>query len=285
MNIADLSTALHQDQYGVWVSSSAAEISYPSDGNSRCFQVEDRSYWFEHRNNVISDAVRKHSCDTQNSKLDFIDIGGGNGFVSERLEADGHNVVLLEPGPEGALNARTQRGLSHVICATLQDAKIKPRSFDAAGAFDVIEHIEDDDDFVSNIASIIKPKGIFVATLPAHQWLWSQKDIDAGHFRRYNESSFLSLVAPFFEPMQISYFFGPLVIPILILKAIPYRFGLTRQRTTEEESVEHGTAGGPITYAIRQLLSCELDKLMSGNRIQVGSSLLFVGTKRRDAAT
>lgn len=76
MNIADLSPVLRQDQHGIWVSSHAAEISYPSDGNSRCFHVEDRSYWFEHRNNVISDAVRKHSRSVETEKLDFIDIGG-----------------------------------------------------------------------------------------------------------------------------------------------------------------------------------------------------------------
>ena len=77
MNIGAISPALHQDQHGIWVSSQTAEVSYPSDGNNRCFQVEDRSYWFEHRNKAISDGVRNYSFSVENKKLDFIDFGGG----------------------------------------------------------------------------------------------------------------------------------------------------------------------------------------------------------------
>ena len=193
---------------------------------------------------------------------------------------DGHNAVLLEPGPQGALNARIQRNIPHVICATLQDAGIARESFDVAGVFDVIEHIRDDDEFVKNIASIIKPGGILVATVPAHQWLWSQKDVDAGHFRRYSESSFLDLVDPYFQTLQVSYFFGPLVLPILLLKSIPYRFGFTRRRTGKVESAEHATTGGPVAKMLRQYLSHELNQLRREKKKRIGSSLLFVGIKQ-----
>lgn len=279
MNIADLSPALRQDQHGIWVSSHAAEISYPSDGNSRCFQVEDRSFWFEHRNNVISNAVRDYSRSVDR-KLDSIDIGGGNGLVSARLAADGQNVVLLEPGPEGALNAKTQRNLPNVICATLQDAKIQSASFDAAGAFDVIEHIEDDSAFVAKIATVVKPGGLFIATVPAHMWLWSNEDERAGHFCRYTKQSFVELLEPFFVPIFVTYLFRPLVLPILLLRALPSRVGLSKSSNTVSDSTEHGADRGFISCLLRQALSREASKVNNRRNIATGSTVFLFGTRR-----
>jgi hypothetical protein len=34
------------------------EISYPVKGNEACFEVEDQSFWFRHRNDCIRELVR-----------------------------------------------------------------------------------------------------------------------------------------------------------------------------------------------------------------------------------
>ena len=34
------------------------EISYPEEGNEGCFEVEDQSFWFQHRNDCIRELVR-----------------------------------------------------------------------------------------------------------------------------------------------------------------------------------------------------------------------------------
>jgi len=284
MNIADLSPVLQQDHHGIchhgiWIASNASEISYPAEGNSRCFQVENRSYWFEHRNNVISDLVGKHASSVGKSEIDFIDIGGGNGFVSARLTDDGHNVVLLEPGPDGALNAKTRRNVPHVICSTLQNAGIKANSFDAAGAFDVIEHIQDDSAFVAEIAKVVRPGGFFIAMVPAHVWLWSNEDVRAGHYRRYTTVSFEDLLRPFFNPIFVSYFFQPLVLPIWLLRVLPSRLRLGKGGSTVSDSSEHGANSGFITNMIRRILANERKNLLEGRRAFTGSSVLFVGRK------
>ena len=33
-------------------------ISYPEEGNEACFQIEDQSFWFRHRNDCIRELVR-----------------------------------------------------------------------------------------------------------------------------------------------------------------------------------------------------------------------------------
>ena len=53
-------------------------------------QIEEDSFWFKHRNNIIANSVQKHS-----PNKTFFDIGGGNGFVAKRLQNDGIKLYLL----------------------------------------------------------------------------------------------------------------------------------------------------------------------------------------------
>jgi hypothetical protein len=58
--------------------------------------------------------------------------------------------------------------------------------FDLIGAFDVIEHI-DDDPRRWRIAGASSPAASFVMTVPAHQWMWSAHDVVNHHKRRYSK--------------------------------------------------------------------------------------------------
>jgi hypothetical protein len=49
-------------------------MSFPEHGNAACLQVEDRSFWFRHRNRRVESAVRRFA-----PKGALPDIGGGNG--------------------------------------------------------------------------------------------------------------------------------------------------------------------------------------------------------------
>lgn len=45
---------------GIWYPTNSADeaVSYPTDGNALCFQVEDSSFWFKHRNACITTLVK-----------------------------------------------------------------------------------------------------------------------------------------------------------------------------------------------------------------------------------
>src|SRR5262245_33531670 len=93
---------------GFWVAKTSSAVSYTDGGNTWCFSVEEWSFWFSHRNRCITDVMKRFPP----GEL-ILDIGGGNGFVSLAIEKAGWKVALLEPGVEGALNARA-RGISTV---------------------------------------------------------------------------------------------------------------------------------------------------------------------------
>ena len=178
IDIASISQNLSLNSNDIWVASNQRDISYPEDGNQACFTLEDSSYWFRHRNDVIAQLVKTFS-----PQEAIFDIGGGNGCVSYALQSNGLEVVLVEPGQVGVRNAK-QRGVRTVIQSTLEDAGFAPQSLPAVGIFDVLEHIELDCDFLQMLYRYLKPDGRLYITVPAFHCLWSFEDVHAGHYRR-----------------------------------------------------------------------------------------------------
>jgi len=274
MRIDELSDVLRKGDDDIYRAGGIAAVSYADDGHAGCFGVEDRSFWFRHRNACISTLVARHPFGSG----PFLDIGGGNGYVAKRLQDDGHTVVLLEPGPVGAGNARHGRGLRHVVCGTLEHCRFHPGSFAAVGMFDVIEHIDDDRGFIQDVARLLPRGGHLYLSVPCHTWLWSQADIVAGHFRRHTRASMADLLAPHFRADFSTYIFAPLVIPQLLLRALPYRLGLSR-RELLSQSAEHGEGQGFLVKAIEALLARELDAIRAGRALPFGASAIVVASR------
>ena len=63
IDLGSISTNLEKDCRGIWVSPESGEVSYPEEGNEACYQVEESSFWFLHRNKVIADAVARFAPD------------------------------------------------------------------------------------------------------------------------------------------------------------------------------------------------------------------------------
>lgn len=277
MGIADQTTGLILDACGVWRSTRSSNISYPETGNLVCSQLEDSSYWFAHRNDCISAVVRRfppRGC--------ILDVGGGNGFVTKRLLEDGFAATLLEPGAVGARNGKELRQIPEVICATLEDAAFVRESVHAVGCFDVVEHIPDDGNFLGRLHELLTPSGMLYGTVPAHPWLWSQSDDSAQHHRRYTRDRVSKVLDEAgFEVRFFTYFFAPLILPILMFRVVPFRLGLSRGRNLLSDEAEHCTSGGLAIVAVKRWLRIEAGRIARGVESRVGASALFVAQKRK----
>jgi SAM-dependent methyltransferase len=273
ISISNLSTKVELASDGTWHSRRSAAISYPAESNEFLYQVEDKSFWFSHRNRCIVEALRRYS-----PQGVLFDIGGGNGYVSAAIQKAGWPVVLLEPGPDGARNARA-RGIEHVICSTLDEAGLKPASIDAAGAFDVIEHIEDDHGFLRSLAGILRPGGRLYLTVPAFPFLWSQEDIDAGHYRRYTLRTIEAVLRRAgFTVEYATYFFGLLPPAILLQRSLPHRLGIRFGKDSVEQQAraQHGAGQGALGRILAPILDREVQRIHDGKRLPFGSSCLAV---------
>jgi len=192
---------------------------------------------------------------------------------------EGFEAALIEPGPIGAYNAKTKRNIPNVFRATLEDCGFPEDSLSAIALFDVLEHIEEDRKFLTEVYTRLKPGGYLYITVPAFEWLWSGSDISAGHYRRYNPEELVRILNEHFNTLFITCFFSVLVFPVLALRAAPYRLGFSRSRNTQAAGKEHGLSGGFAIKVIQRFLSSELKQIASGKSKSTGTSCMCIAQK------
>lgn len=272
------SSELHE-QDGLFYSKIKRSISYPGTGNEICSQLEDNSFWFQHRNNCICQSVKKYCPGNI-----FFDIGGGNGFVARGLEDAHITTVLVEPGIQGCLNAQ-KRGLKNIICSTLEEAHFKQDALPAVGLFDVIEHIQDDINFLQSIYHSLQKDGFIFITVPAFQQLWSDEDIEAGHYRRYTITGLTGkLKAIGFEIAYSTYLFSILPIPIYLFRSIPAKPGLKKKSTNpdiDKHKGDHNKRKGVLGALLNKAWKWEIKRIKQGKAIPFGSTCFIIARKKK----
>lgn len=145
-------------------------------------RLEDTSFWFRSRNKIILWALNKYSHEFRS----FLEIGCGTGYVLSGVAAKYPDANLY--GSEifvAGLGFAASRLAS--VNLVQMDARNIPyeNEFDVIGAFDVIEHIREDEMVLQQAQSALKSGGVLLLTVPQHTWLWSAADEYACHERRY----------------------------------------------------------------------------------------------------
>jgi SAM-dependent methyltransferase len=94
-----------------------------------------------------------------------------------------------------------------------------PGSFDAAFAFDVLEHIQDEDGALSEIRRVLRPDAPLVLSVPAFPFLSGRQDVICHHYRRYRRSRLVPLLRTHgFSIEHASYFNSLLFLPVAAIR-------------------------------------------------------------------
>jgi SAM-dependent methyltransferase len=259
---------------GWWTSRALSEVAYPDEGNSICFSVEDTSFWFQHRNRCIVEAMRQFPPPGV-----IFDVGGGNGCVARAILDSGHDIVLVEPGLAGVQNA-LKRGIRQVVRAALEDMGAKEETIPAVGLFDVVEHIPDDVGFMARIHRLLMPGGRVYLTVPTYGWLWSHEDVLAGHSRRYTIQTLRRrLESTGYTVEFATYFFEFLPLPVLLCRALPYRLGLAPKNSPNALRSDHEAKSPLIARILDSLMQRELSRIAARRSLAWGGSCLAVALK------
>ncbi len=259
---------------GIYFSQNTNKISYPKEGYQNCFLVEDNSFWFNHRNNCIMEVINNFP-----PPGIILDVGGGNGFVSLEIKNNGYEIALLEPGISGILNAK-KRGLKKIICANFNEIDLYPNSIPAIGIFDVLEHIEDDVEFLKKIQKSLVTGGKLYLTVPAYNWLWSDEDNKAGHFRRYTINLLKSKIERIgLEIEYFTYIFSISPIPIFLFRTLPTKLNLQKKEIQKRTKNEHKIRKGLAGNILQKIWNSELKTISKEKHILFGGSCLLVARK------
>ena len=141
------------------------------------------------------------------------------------------------------------------------------------GAFDVIEHIEDDVRVLSEIHRALKPGGGLVVTVPQHRWLWSTQDEQAHHVRRYTRRELVQKVEDAgFEVRRVTSFVF-LLLPVLWLSRL-------RAKASGHGVPDEFRAARPLNALFGLVMTVERALINMGLDLPAGGSLLLVALKR-----
>lgn len=183
------------------------------------FRLESRHWWFVARRRIILSLLAKHF--QPNGSRRVCDIGCGCGMMLLDLRNAGYEPIGIDTS-EKALEYCHARGVQALQGQLPEHLNLKPESIDAVLMLDVLEHLDDDQTALVSAARLVKPGGLLIATVPAYQWLWTERDQFHHHKRRYSAKGWRQLLgsAEGFQPLTVSHFNSMLIPPMLLARLI-----------------------------------------------------------------
>jgi len=229
-------------------------------------------FWFRARNALIVWALGRYGAKGSS----FMEIGCGTGFVLQGIA--GHfptmHLVGSEIYPEGITFAAGRIAGGEFM---QMDARKIPfeDEFDAIGAFDVIEHIDEDEAVLRQIYGALKPHGLLLLTVPQHRWLWSAVDEHACHVRRYTANELHAKVMHAgFTIVRSTSFIVSLLPPM-------FAYRLLQRRKGNTFNPHEGLNINPVLNKFfERCLRLEQALIRGGVSFPIGGSRLVVAKKQ-----
>jgi SAM-dependent methyltransferase len=125
-----------------------------------------------------------------------LEVGCGVGTFSARILRSGlaSSFAAIDTSPAAIRHCRARIHAEDGVFNCLDLAAV-PGSYDLVVCMNVLEHVEDDRQFVKRLLELLRPGGSCFLVVPAHARLYSAFDRAAGHFRRYSKSALFALVS------------------------------------------------------------------------------------------
>lgn len=232
-------------------------------------KIESEHFWFVTRNELIVGLASKFFPDARR----LLEIGCGNGAVLRALaqSRSWERLVGSELHPAGLAFARQRlpRGVEFVQ----MDARAIPAvdAFDLTGAFDVIEHIPDDEAVLRGLRGATRTGGGTIIAVPQHPWLWSRSDDIAHHQRRYRRGELEAKLHRNGFEVLFSSSFTAVLLPLMAASRVKGRGRDNNDDIDREFTLSSGTNGLFTT-----ILRAEVRLTLAGVSWPAGGSRVVV---------
>ena len=163
-----------------------AQAGFKPEYFARLAAIEQAHFWFRARNELIQWALGNYF---PNAKS-FFEIGCGTGFVLAGIR---EKFPANAPRGQRHFHGRPRLCQSTFAGAWscirwMHDAIPFECEFDVVGAFDVLEHLVEDEKALAQMFNAARPGGGLLVTVPQQRYLWSASDEHAMHQRRYSRA-------------------------------------------------------------------------------------------------
>lgn len=238
--------------------------------------VEDRHFWFVARREIVHDGLKRAVPDLAGRRL--FDIGCGSGGLIQYLAARGVGVAgACDAYPQSLALVRRRLPVPLVL---VDEGRLPPLGpgHSLLSLFDVLEHLDDDREMLRFLHSVLAPAGVLLVTVPAHPFLFNERDELAQHRRRYRRSELgEKLREAGFQVRLLTHFGASLVPPLVVLQGLT-RLLPERRRLSRERQVMEFRVVPVVNGLLRTALGLERLWLRAGS-LPFGSSLLAVAQR------
>jgi SAM-dependent methyltransferase len=117
-----------------------------------------------------------------------LEVGPG---LRPRLPIDGTYFVDMSPPAVGKLRARG----AHAVRGLVSALPFPDRAFGLVCALDIVEHVDDEDGALAELARVAAPRAALLLSVPLHPAHWTAFDDFVGHRRRYEPERLVAKLA------------------------------------------------------------------------------------------
>lgn len=258
----------------------APELALDNDGFEGDYfeqlaQIEEKHFWFRSRSRLITWSLQRYFPLAES----FLDIGCGTGYVLSSIQRKFPDLKLS--GSDIYFRGlHFASGRIDNIDLYQMDARRMPfkEEFDVIGAFDVLEHIHEDSQVLSQMHQALRQGGGVILTVPQHRFLWSSWDALSCHKRRYTRKHLgEKMEEAGFHVVGYTSFFS-FLLPLIMVSRL--------------KKSQSGGGGGPgldisgefdipsyINKSMEKICDWERKLPRCGVSLPAGGSLLMVGVK------
>ncbi len=240
------------------------------------YKLEREHWWFKARLNILEFILQKKI--PKNEPLKILNGGAATGATSIMLKKYGEVQSLEYDKDCAAFLADILK--EEISCESLTDLPFSEKTYDLVCAFDVIEHIEDDNKAVSEIHRVLNDDGYVFFSVPTFQILWSEHDEINHHFRRYRLNELEELLkANGFELVYGSYFNFILFFPILLVRVLSKMLPKKKTDKSTGSDFEKFSSNDFLNRMLYKVFSMELTFLKWNIKLPLGVSAMIIGKK------
>lgn len=243
------------------------------------YLFEKLHWWFKARAHILYSQIKKRVLIDNQKKYKILNVGVATGATSIMLEQFGE-VISVEYDKDCCLFLQNELKMD-IVNASLTDLPFENNSFDIVCAFDVIEHIENDNAAIQEIKRVLKSDGKYVITVPSYNFLWSKHDVINQHYRRYTVKGLKSTLERLgLKTSYYSYFNFYFFLPILMVRIVSNL--LKRNKLSIENTgsdFEKFKKSSILNKALYWIFKSENFFLSLNIKFPFGVSMLFIGGK------
>lgn len=148
-------------------------------------------------------------------------------------------------------------------------SKLKKNKFDTILMFDVLEHVEDDFEFIEKtVYPLLKDDGRIILTVPAYQSLFSKHDMELKHFRRYNVKMMIDRCKKTKLNIINYHYFYATLLPLRFITKLLNKDNKVNEWKYDENNL--------VTKIVRFILNIDYNICKKMNKLSCGLSLFIL---------